>query len=77
LKEENGRLKRAIADLTPDKLILNEARAMIENYRQEYNKIKPNFSLNYMAPESFILYQITKAITWYKIRGLDRLENRE
>jgi len=25
LKEENGRLKRAIADLTLDKLILNEA----------------------------------------------------
>ena len=33
LNEENGRLKRAIADLTLDKLILNEALSGIEDQR--------------------------------------------
>jgi transposase InsO family protein len=38
---------------------LKEDRAIIENYRQEYNQIRPHSSLNYIAPESFVLYQIT------------------
>jgi transposase InsO family protein len=39
-----------------ENLMTTEPRAMIENYRQEYNKNKPRSSLNYLAPESFILF---------------------
>jgi len=39
---------------------LNEAEAMIENYRQEYNKIRPHSALNYMTPEAFIYFTFTK-----------------
>jgi transposase-like protein len=38
LKKENGRLKRAIADLTLDKLILNEALSGIEDQLAENTK---------------------------------------
>jgi transposase InsO family protein len=62
---ENGFIERFNGTLR-DKLLnrevfhtLTEARAMAENYKQEYNKIRPHSSLNYMAPETFILYQIT------------------
>jgi transposase InsO family protein len=41
---------------------LKEAQAIIENYRVEYNKIRPHSSLNYLAPESFILFTQTLPI---------------
>jgi transposase InsO family protein len=59
---ENGFIERFNGTLRDELLnrevfyTLNEARAMIENYRQEYNKIRPHSSLNYLAPESFILF---------------------
>jgi transposase InsO family protein len=59
---ENGYIERFYRTLRDELLdrealyTLAEARAMIENYRQEYNKIRPHSSLNYMAPESFILF---------------------
>jgi transposase InsO family protein len=62
---ENGYIERFNGTLRDELLnlelfySLKEARAMIENYRKEYNKIRPHSSLNYMAPEAFILYQIT------------------
>jgi transposase InsO family protein len=62
---ENGFIERFNGTLRDELLnreafyTLTEARAMIENYRQEYNQIRPHSSLNYMAPQSFILYQIT------------------
>jgi transposase InsO family protein len=58
---ENGFIERFNGTLRDREAFytLTEARAMIENYRREYNKIRPHSSLNYMAPESFILYQIT------------------
>jgi transposase InsO family protein len=58
---ENGFIERFNGTLRDELLnrevfyTLEEARAIIENYRQEYNKIRPHSSLNYLAPESFIL----------------------
>ena len=62
---ENGYIERFNGTLRDELLnreafqTLTEARAMTENYRNEYNKIRPHSSLNYMSPETFILYQIT------------------
>ncbi len=63
---ENGFIERFNGTLR-DELInrevfytLEEARAMIEIYRQEYNKIRPHSSLNYMAPETFIIFTNSK-----------------
>jgi transposase InsO family protein len=59
---ENGFIERFNGTLRDELLnrevfyTLTEARAMIANYRQEYNKIRPHSSLNYMAPETFILF---------------------
>jgi hypothetical protein len=75
---ENGYIERFNGTLRDELLnceafyTLNEARVMIENYRKEYNKIRPHSSLNYMAPESFILYQIMNRNLVQK-RGLDIL----
>ena len=33
---------------------LEEARALIENFRREYNSVRPHSSLGYTAPLSFI-----------------------
>lgn len=33
---------------------LNEARILIENFRHEYNQVRPLFSLNYTDPLAFI-----------------------
>lgn len=59
---ENGFIERFNGTLRDELLnrevfyTLTEARAMTENYRNEYNKIRPHSSLNYMAPETFILF---------------------
>jgi transposase InsO family protein len=59
---ENGYIERFNGTLRDELLnrevfyTLTEDRAMIENYRQEYNKIRPHSSLNYMAPETFTLF---------------------
>jgi transposase InsO family protein len=59
---ENGFIERFNGTLRDELLnrevfySLKEAKAMIENYRKEYNKIRPHSSLNYMTPESFILF---------------------
>jgi transposase InsO family protein len=59
---ENGYIERFNGTLRDELLnrevfyTLEEARAMIENYRQEYDKIRPHSALNYLAPESFILF---------------------
>jgi transposase InsO family protein len=58
---ENGFIERFNGTLRDEFLsreifyTLKEAKAMIENYRKEYNKIRPHSSLNYLAPETFIL----------------------
>jgi transposase InsO family protein len=59
---ENGYIERFNGTLRDELLnrevfySLKEARAMIENYRKEYNKTRPHSSLNYLAPETFILF---------------------
>jgi len=59
---ENGFIERFNGTLKDELLnrevfyTLAEARAMVENYRQEYNKIRPHSSLNYMAPETFVIF---------------------
>ena len=56
LERENQRLRRAIADLTPDKLILKEAQIVIESWRRHTNSVRPHASLSYQppAPEVFV-----------------------
>ena len=59
---ENGYIERFNGTLRDELLnremfyTLTEATAMIENYRHEYNKIRPHSSLNYMSPENFFLF---------------------
>jgi transposase-like protein len=58
LKEENGRLNSAIADLTLDKLILNEALSGIEDqFAENTEPSEENGSCR--RSYSTILYQIT------------------
>ena len=63
---ENGYIERFNGTLRDELLnreafhSLIEARIMIEIYRQEYNKIRPHSSLNYMAPETFFLFTKSK-----------------
>jgi len=69
---ENGFIERFNGSLRDELLnrevfyTLAEARAMIENYRQEYNKIRPHSSLNYMAPETFVIF--TKTLPNYLVQ---------
>jgi transposase InsO family protein len=63
LEKEDLRLRRAISDLTLDKLILQEAarenfifyslaeaRVLIEAWRRYYNTVRPHSSLGYRPP---------------------------
>lgn len=57
---ENGFIERFNGTLRDELLnrevfySLKEARLLIENFRQEYNRIRPHSSLNYNAPLAFI-----------------------
>lgn len=57
---ENGFIERFNGTLRDELLNreafsnLNEARALIENFRQKYNRTRPHSSLNYTAPLVFI-----------------------
>lgn len=57
---ENGFIERFNGTLRDELLnrevfySLNEARILIENFRQEYNSSRPHSSLNYIAPLTFI-----------------------
>ena len=57
---ENGFIERFNGSLRDELLnrelfySLKEARILIENFRQEYNSIRPHASLGYLAPLSFI-----------------------
>jgi transposase InsO family protein len=59
---ENGFIERFNGTLRDELLnrevfySLKEARAMIEDYRKEYNKCRPHSSLNYFSPESFVCF---------------------
>ena len=67
LEKENQRLRRAVSDLTLDKLILTEAawgnfyslreaQILIEQWRRHYNTVRPHSTLGYRppAPKSII-----------------------
>jgi len=56
LERENGRLKKAVADLTLDQLILKKGQVIIERRRQEYNIYRLHSSLGYhpLAPEAVL-----------------------
>lgn len=57
---ENGFIERFNGTLRDELLnresfsSLNEARILIENFRREYNQVRPHSSLNYTAPLAFI-----------------------
>ena len=57
---ENGFIERFNGTLRDELLnrevfsSLNEAKTLIENFRQEYNRTRPHSSLKYAAPLSFI-----------------------
>ena len=57
---ENGFIERFNGTLRDELLnrevfySLEEARALIENFRREYNSVRPHSSLGYTAPLSFI-----------------------
>lgn len=57
---ENGFIERFNGTLRDELLnqesfsSLNETRALIENFRREYNQVRPHSSLNYTAPLVFI-----------------------
>ena len=57
---ENGFIERFNGTLRDELLnrevfySLKEARLLIENFRQEYNRIRPHSSLNYNTPLAFI-----------------------
>jgi transposase InsO family protein len=42
---------------------LKEAQVMVENYRQEYNQIRPHSSLNYQAPAPEVEVKASKLLT--------------
>ncbi len=42
---------------------LKEAQVMVENYRQEYNRIRPHSSLNYQAPAPEVEIKTSKLLT--------------
>lgn len=47
LERENSRSKKAVAELTLDKVILKEAQVFIEQWRTEYKTFRPHSSLGY------------------------------
>jgi len=50
LEKENERLRKAVSDLTLDKVILKEAAILIEQWRQHYNGVRPHSALGYRPP---------------------------
>ena len=61
LEKENARLKKLVAEMSLDNVILKEAAVLIEHWRQEYNQIRPHSSPGYVppAPETIM----SKALT--------------
>lgn len=62
LEKENQLLRKALSDLTLYKIILQEAQILIEQWRNEYNTIRPHSSLGCKppAPEAILLYYSKK-----------------
>ena len=50
LEKENERLRKAVSDLTLDKMILKEAALLIEQWRRHYNGVRPHSALGYRPP---------------------------
>ena len=50
LEKENERLRKAVSDLTLEKMILKEARVLIEQWRRHYNGVRPHSALGYRPP---------------------------
>jgi transposase InsO family protein len=50
LEKENERLRKAVSDLTLDKMILKEAAILIEQWRRHYNGVRPHSALGYRPP---------------------------
>jgi len=52
---------RLVADLSLDNAILEEARVLIEQWRREYNQIRPHSAKNYRppAPEAILPTMLT------------------
>jgi len=50
LEKENERLRKAVSDLTLDKMILKEAALLIEQWRRHYNGGRPHSALGYRPP---------------------------
>ena len=64
LEQENGRLKRLVADQALDLSILKEmllnlreARVVIADWRQHDNRERPHSRLGYLNPEGFLANQ--------------------
>jgi len=57
LEKENERLRKAVSDPTRDKMILKEARVLIEQWRRHSNGVRPRGALGYRppAPETIAL----------------------
>ena len=59
LANENQRLRRAVSDLTLEKLILTEAakgKIVNEEWRHHYNTVRPHSALGWkpLAPETIV-----------------------
>ena len=50
LEKEKERLRKAVSDLTLDKLILKDAAILIEKWRRHYNGVRPHGALGYRPP---------------------------
>lgn len=71
---ENGFIERFNGTLRDELLnresfsSLNEARILIENFRREYNQVRPHSSLNYTAPLAFIKSYESKFASFHLVQ---------
>jgi putative transposase len=54
LEEENARLRKLVADLTLDKEMLSEVIRKVEDWRREYNEVRPHSAIGDRPPMSLI-----------------------